>query len=820
MTLCAGDTLNQWQVTDLTEVRYDVPDAPMDGDMDSLFFLTKDKNFIPHTYPCRTYYAEKVAGKRPTAGPPADWSKARNVLPFEAPLLDLSGFWFRATRITGWARTKIEASSSGDAQVIIGTCGAALVFVNGQGAAWMAPATRNAMAETEITLPLDIGTNEIAIWFDDLTERDARILFSLTWKGGPEAKAILPYDAPETTVRAVEALLATAYFDQTSYDSEEITLILPEPLPAGLDAKAEISIAGDFMSHDSENLIMNLNAGQTSLSLGNSDGISADYRHFTLRLTCDGFTAERTLATEISRAKQQGPSPDQLHDRIEETLDIISRQGEADMVTAIAVLEVGDHQLAAKHIENALPPIEDCWDCADFALVPLLWSLKRHRDALPTTLLERIDRAILNYRYWMDEPGNDVQWYFSENHALLFHTAAYIAGQMYPDARFLRSDRTGLEQSAVGRDRVRGWFDHFEKAEMAEFNSAPYFPIDLKGLTALYAFAPDQDIRDRAAKGIARLVKIIAKSAHQGVMTGAQGRSYEHTLCAGETLELSGLARLLWGTGSIGSRVHCLPQFALCLRDYGLALDDLTETACYQGSQALEWTYWQGQDAFARLYHYKTASTAMGSAACYRWGDWGYQETLIHARLGNDPQAQLWINHPGEMRQSGYGRPSYWGGSASVPRVQQYRDLAIVVFDGAAPQPDLSHCWFPTRSFDDWNVCGNRASARCGNGMVTLRASGSLVLSETGQSAASELKLAGRKGAWVVRLDQGENICEHENRHDLDLLYRDNGSIEINDPEYGLVTFYCDGRVTAQGRTLNPKNWSREGRTTELPLPA
>ncbi|TGU53222.1 hypothetical protein EN791_034585, partial [Mesorhizobium sp. M2D.F.Ca.ET.148.01.1.1] len=92
----------------------------------------------------------------------------------------------------------------------------------------------------------------------------------------------------------------------------------------------------------------------------------------------------------------------------------------------------------------------------------------------------------------MDEPGNDVQWYFSENHALLFHTAAYIAGGLLPEARFTRSGRLGREQSAVGAARVRAWLEHFEAWEMAEFNSAPYFPIDLKGLCALYAQAPDK----------------------------------------------------------------------------------------------------------------------------------------------------------------------------------------------------------------------------------------------------------------------------------------------------------------------------------------
>ena len=101
-------------------------------------------------------------------------------------------------------------------------------------------------------------------------------------------------------------------------------------------------------------------------------------------------------------------------------------------------------------IAASLPAVEDCHDCADFILVPLLWSRAVYARDINPALVGRIDTAILGYRYWMDEPGNDVQWYFSENHALLFHTAAYLAGHILPEARFVRSGRLGSEQSAVG----------------------------------------------------------------------------------------------------------------------------------------------------------------------------------------------------------------------------------------------------------------------------------------------------------------------------------------------------------------------------------
>ena len=40
---------------------------------------------------------------------------------------------------------------------------------------------------------------------------------------------------------------------------------------------------------------------------------------------------------------------------------------------------------------------------------------------------------------------------------------------------------------------------------------------------------------------------------------------------------------------------------------------------------------------------------------------------IIGRVMDADPDAQIWINHPGEVIHSGYGRPSYWGGSGTMP---------------------------------------------------------------------------------------------------------------------------------------------------------
>lgn len=817
--LAAGAPVTYWRIGGTAEARYDVPDQPMKGEMDPFFFLTKHKNFIPHEYPCRTQFGLERRGKRPEIA--VDPQMSRVWLPFASPRVDLSGFWFRPTVIGTWAQTSIETVQAGPARLRLRTCGGAILFINGQEAGWMAPYGRNLETTGEFAVELEAGRNDIAVWFDDLAERDARYYFQLDYLDGPAAVHALPIPIDETTADALEQALASMRFERATYDNQEIALVSDIEMPA--DADMLVVVEGDFMSID-EPVRLNsvLKKGARRLVIANAADLPADFRHFKVTLEIGGYAVSRVYGVELCHATRQGQPPADTAARIREALDEVSEHAEGDTVCALARLSSGragtktDAMIAA-----ALPAIEDCHDCADFILVPLLWSRAVHADKLDPALVKRIDAAMLGYRYWMDERGNDVQWYFSENHALLFHTAAYIAGHILPDATFVRSGRIGQEQSAVGATRVRAWLDHFEQWEMAEFNSAPYFPIDLKGLCALYALAPDADISERAGKAIIRLLEVVARSAHHGQITGAQGRSYEHTLRASRSLELSGICRMVWGQGNYGGRFHALPQLALCLRDHGLKVPtNLADIASVKGGEHWQWTFAQGQDRFARLYHYKTRDYAMGTAAAYRWNQWGYQETVIQIRLGANPDAQIWINHPGEILQSGYGRPSYWGGSGTLPRVQQYRGLAIVVFDCFSEQPDFTHAWFPREMFSAARVEGSVALAEADDAFIAISTSGPLELVASGPTAGNELRVSGHKATWIVRLGDRASSGSLDGfaRRFAGLSARPgaDGALVVDDPEYGEVTFAADGSAIAGERTIDPADWSIEGQAVQL----
>jgi len=817
--LANGRSITYWQLGATNQTPYDVADQTMEGEMDPFFFMTKKKNFIPHEYPCRTDFIARYRQKMPA--PAFEFTPDCNWLPFGAASVDLSGFWFRPTKLETWARTFLITENEGRATFELSTCGGAVVFLNGVEAGWMAPYQRNFQSTRSFTVELNAGKNEIRVFFDDLAERDARYGFRLDCIDGPAAQQALPTQNASKIAARFETALSAMRFEKFSYTEGEVALVTDTSLAA--QTGISIKVEGDFMSTEHLEIEMQLASDTPRILIGRAEELPADFRHFHVSLSAGGFTASRVFGVEICHVKRQGAAPETLALRIKEALSEVAGYGEPDSVCALARLATGKGgETTDQMLEEVLPAIKACHDCADFILVPLIWCRNIYGNDIGVETRSRIDRAILGYRYWMDEPGNDVQWYFSENHALLFHTAAYLAGNLLASSTFVRSGRSGLEQSATGARRVRAWLDHFEQCEMAEFNSAPYFPIDLKGLTALFALAPDADIKNRAGAAISRLLLIVANSAHHGTLTAAQGRSYEHTLRAGRSLELSGIMRMVRGTGNYGRRFHALPQLGLCLRDFGLELPgEIGAGAGNLNEGAQEWCFSQGKGGIARLYHFKNKNYAMGSVANYRWGEWGYQETPLQARIGTNPDAQIWINHPGERIQSGFGRPSYWGGSGTLPRVHQYKALAVFSFDCHLEQIGFTHAWFPRDIFDETFNGSKFAAAKSGDGYVILKAQKPLQPITDGPSANAELRQPGHKATWIVRLDDTANCASLRAFADkfsgLEILGAPDKTMIVDDPEYGRICFYENGCVEGEGRVLDPSDWTLEGTLSHFP---
>ena len=210
-----------------------------------------------------------------------------------------------------------------------------------------------------------------------------------------------------------------------------------------------------------------------------------------------GATLVRRLGTTI--LPEGHPLPGDLPARKTRAADLIAaHDGFEPSVAALLALRGEQPDRVARILAPVLWTIEEHWDCSDFSILPLLRLWRDARDTLAPPLADRLIGAFLTYRYWIDEPGDDVMWFWSENHVLCFHAAQLVAGRLFPDDSFPNSGKTGRAHAAQAAARLDRWFAAILDHGLCEWNSAAYYPIDLLGLLTLHDMAPD--FRDRAGR--------------------------------------------------------------------------------------------------------------------------------------------------------------------------------------------------------------------------------------------------------------------------------------------------------------------------------
>jgi len=202
-------------------------------------------------------------------------------------------------------------------------------------------------------------------------------------------------------------------------------------------------------------------------------------------------------------------------------------------------------------IAATLDYIDARHDCADFSLHGVLRLLYQFGDhpALSPTLVERCRQTVLAFKYWPDEPGTDSMCTWTENHHILFASAAYLAGQMFPEATFSNSGRTGAEQMALSRPRIRRWLYLRFRTGFSEWLSHVYYDEDLTALLSLVDFCADAEIASRAAMVIDLLLLDIVLNSHRGVFGSSHGRAYENTKKWAGQEGTTDTAKLLFGQG-------------------------------------------------------------------------------------------------------------------------------------------------------------------------------------------------------------------------------------------------------------------------------
>ena len=147
------------------------------------------------------------------------------------------------------------------------------------------------------------------------------------------------------------------------------------------------------------------------------------------------------------------------------------------------------------YIRQSLYRVNERLDCGDFVIPAFLTILYRYRDSslLTEELLQGLEDAVLNFKYWIDEPGVDIHLpcYFTENHQVLFHSIEYLAGQLYRDRIFTNNGENGEWHREHGRTYLKRWLTWRKRFGFSEWLSNGYYAEDMLGLLILSQLAEE-----------------------------------------------------------------------------------------------------------------------------------------------------------------------------------------------------------------------------------------------------------------------------------------------------------------------------------------
>jgi hypothetical protein len=750
--------------------------------------------------PCRKAFWTEMVGRG--IEPASDWPAAHLNLPGSNRRVEFTGFWHVPTHVRRWLRGAFRTDAPRTLRLRLSTCGGVRIWVNGVEQARFEPFRRNVESTSEVTLKLDAGDNEILLHTEDLAERDTVWFFELELLDDAPLTVALPLPVDRDEIARLAALARDVRPSRDVFIGEPLEIVFDAPPGSDLPVRVEVYSHGHDRAVLAQTATM-LGAAQTRLSIAETLGIPDGYHGIRLTVGSDAGAVTRAIDAAFMRALSPEPVSATLEERKRAALAFSARNGAERIGRVLAMLAVGseDKTTVDRIMAATLTSIERREDCSDFVMVPLLWLVRGYGQHLAPETLERIRRAVLGYRYWVDEPGNDVMWFWSENHVLCFHVSQLLAGEFLPDAVFEASGRTGREQAVLAKARLGRWFDSVEAHGLAEWNSAAYYPIDFIGLLALEHWA-ERELAERARRQLDLIFEMLALHTLGGVPAGSQGRAYDKELRAGPLTELAPFAEVAFGEGWLNGGVASLPMF--CCSDY-VPPAHLGWFARLGPGRAIEARYAQGLDA-AKLVLFKNTAAQLSTVVDHKTGEKGHQQHVVDIRLSGHPMARLWVNHPGEDDPWGTQRPSYWAGSGILPRVAQNRDLALMIFDTKDHRNGWTHAYLGRDGLDALLVEGKWLIVRSGAGFAALHATNGLDMVTRGATAGREIRAAGRRCGWIAAIgcgssDDFERFCQRilstVVTFDADRLL-----LSVTPPDRPEVRLSYDGAFSVAGQPL------------------
>lgn len=254
-------------------------------------------------------------------------------------------------------------------------------------------------------------------------------------------------------------------------------------------------------------------------------------------------------------------------------LEHAARANPSGLYSQLARIELGRGPLNEAAIRAGIATVRERRDGADFVANALARIYPIRTPLVSDTLRQEIKQALLGMKYWVDEPGGkDLQSMWSENHQINYHSAQYLAAQLFPGETFTNNGKDGRWHLARARARILKWIDVKARTGFTEWDSNNCYMNTMAALINLAELARDKEVARRSAMIADVMFFDMAVDSFRGTYGTSHGRTSPRTVLAGGAGEdTTGMQRIAFGMGALGKPDSAATNYLAANKRYKVA---------------------------------------------------------------------------------------------------------------------------------------------------------------------------------------------------------------------------------------------------------
>lgn len=628
---------------------------------------------------------------------------------------DASHFYPEMRKIELWAATEMEVEEEIDLELMVWSYPALDLWINNEHVACIKNPVYKPIQSKPIKYKFNKGKNQIFIRIETLGVRDTRIAFALqVLKNIDKVWVTLPEEADVKPFVDAENLLNSAII-------HDGCLMFQKELPSHSIIAYHLDIV-DYRRYDERELKESIN-GYKTVKL-------KDYEKFHVEIQVGGSKLIKYFEQIEQQTAAYLPAGisnhrEWIYKKIGEVTSLIRSEKDGFAIFPMLSRYYQGMRLDSDKQEFmvTLKQIERRMDCSDFMTCGLIRFINEYEMSIDMEL--ELKRVILQFRYWMDEDGQDGMCFWSENHSLMFYQSAYFFGLRYGEESFVRSGKKGFEVARVAKVRLLEWFQDVLENGFDEFNSGVYAPITLAAMLNVVDYA-EYELSEMASKAVDLFFQRLVIHYFKGTIVSPQGRVYRDALYPYKQ-SVQGIVNFLdksapyvyceWLIPFATSKYKLKEELYDLMKQKGFiqystsnAMINIYKTNDYiltsvasprRDGISRVWAYDYDEEHRGSFSYTRTLNEAFHGTTQFQPGVFGYQQHLWYAAL--DTELSIFINHPGQSCEAmAESRPGYWYGNGIMPALRQEKNILGIIYVIPENYPiHFTHLFWNANKFDN-----------------------------------------------------------------------------------------------------------------------